>query len=329
MKNRVKTYGGTDKVGRGDSTIDHISLENMSHQLKTPLNAIVGFSESLLASPSLTDAEREAVATINSSGKNMLNMVNDILDIEKIQAGRITFDKQPVDIVHFLENIAATIRPKLNHLNASLRVRLADGIPRYILVDERRLFQIMTNFLTEILESSAEKNIVLAIDTKDKSLICTISNGPHRGMDDEPNAASPEPVIDAQKRNLKPALIIGTLLVQCMGGEAFVRKISGQNAGFFFHITFEKTGHDDVTSGGAVDFNGGHGDRNAENYDISRIPEDLRSEMFDAVKKVRFDILASLIKQAETYDIHFAERLQHLAKEYNYEVILQMLGQKI
>lgn len=319
---------GRKKVGRGDTAIDPILLEHVSHQLKTPLNAVLGFSETLLASPSLSDTERQAAATINASGKKLLTMINDILDIEKIQTGRSTCEKTSVDMVHFIETIQSAIKPKLARHAVSFHVRLSEGIPRYFLADEKKFLQAVINFLTETIDLNAKKNIFFTIHARENFLVINISNEPVEDIYDDDSGCF-EPVIDLQKKHLKPALVVAALIIRAMGGQALIRKITGQNTGFNVRVMLEKTENDDVISGNYVE---GSDMRNESDtggfYDLSRIPGNLRQQMQDAVKRVRFDILTGLINEVEKLDAPFARRLTNLAKDYDCESILEMLGRE-
>jgi K+-sensing histidine kinase KdpD len=301
----------------------------MAHQIKTPLNAILGFTESLLASESFGNAEREAVATINRSGKNMLEMVNDILDIEKIQTGRLILETQSVDVAQLLENARITVKSKLEEHNASLHMKVKEGTPRFIIIDEKRFRQILLNFLNEAIELNKNRAIFLTLKTKKDLFIWDISNEAKPDGHHALNSHSFEPVFDPHKMNLKPALVVASLLVQLMGGIALTRKKSGHPAGYHFHVNLGGTQNGEAISDHFPDWEGNKEDFTGEYYDISGIPDNLRHEMLDAVKRVRFDIFSGLMTQIEGYDPKLAKKLQSLAKNYNYESILKILGRKI
>ncbi len=89
-------------------------LANMSHELRTPLNAIIGFSEALRDGlvGDMTDQQREFIGDIYASGKHLLSLINDILDLSKVEAGKMTLDLEPVEVSSFLESSLSIIREK-------------------------------------------------------------------------------------------------------------------------------------------------------------------------------------------------------------------------
>jgi signal transduction histidine kinase len=84
----------------------------MSHELRTPLNAILGFSSLLGHDAAATPAQKEKLAVINRSGEHLLTMINDILDLSKIEAGRIEIEENPFDLVALLEEISVMIQSR-------------------------------------------------------------------------------------------------------------------------------------------------------------------------------------------------------------------------
>ena len=96
----------------------------------------------------------------------MLDMVNDVLDIEKIQTGRLILETQSVDVAQLLENARITVKSKLEEHNASLHMKVKEGTPRFIITDEKRLRQIVLSFLNQAIELNKNRAIFLALKTK-------------------------------------------------------------------------------------------------------------------------------------------------------------------
>jgi signal transduction histidine kinase len=124
-------------------------LATMSHELRTPLNAIIGFSEVLhdgLAG-SLADRQREFVGTILGSGRHLLSLINDILDLAKVEAGQMTIDLEPVLVPSLLANSLIIVKEKAASRRIRLEVDAADDIG-VIHADARKLKQILYNLLS-------------------------------------------------------------------------------------------------------------------------------------------------------------------------------------
>jgi PAS domain S-box-containing protein len=136
-------------------------LANMSHELRTPLNAIIGFSEVLKDGliGEMTDQQRGFIGDIFSSGKHLLSLINDILDLSKVEAGKMQLDLEPIDVQSVVGNSLSIIREKA----AARQIRLSMEIPEGLdatLADARKLKQILYNLLSNAVKFSAERGKV-------------------------------------------------------------------------------------------------------------------------------------------------------------------------
>ncbi len=136
-------------------------LANMSHELRTPLNAIIGFSEVLVDGllGEMTDQQRGFIGDIFSSGTHLLSLINDILDLSKVEAGKMTLDLEPVQVFSLFENSLSIIREKA----AARDIRLVMDVPRElgsIRSDARKVKQIVYNLLSNAVKFSSERDEV-------------------------------------------------------------------------------------------------------------------------------------------------------------------------
>jgi signal transduction histidine kinase len=131
-------------------------LANMSHELRTPLNAVIGFSEVLQDQlfGDLNDKQAEYVADIHSSGRHLLALINDILDLSKIEAGRMELQVSNFALSEVLQNSTALSRERANRLGVSLALEVEPSIG-VITADERMLKQVLFNLLTNALKFTA------------------------------------------------------------------------------------------------------------------------------------------------------------------------------
>jgi two-component system sensor histidine kinase/response regulator len=136
-------------------------LANMSHELRTPLNAILGFAQLMERDTTLTGKQRESLATINRSGEHLLNLINDVLDMSKIEAGRILLHSEPFDLHQLLQTLQDMfqIRARAKHL--SLRFEIAANMPRYINADEGKLRQVLINLLGNAVKFTSNGTVIL------------------------------------------------------------------------------------------------------------------------------------------------------------------------
>lgn len=130
-------------------------LANMSHEIRTPMNAILGFTEILL-SRIKEGEEHEFLKSIHSSGKHLLSLINDILDLSKIEADKIEFNYKPCDINSIIEGINSIFLFKAKENNIDLIFEITTGIPEPILIDGDRLSQILINIIGNAIKFTKE-----------------------------------------------------------------------------------------------------------------------------------------------------------------------------
>jgi PAS domain S-box-containing protein len=132
-------------------------LANMSHELRTPLNAIIGFSEVLRdgLAGEMTDKQREFTGDIFSSGKHLLSLINDILDLSKVEAGKMVLDLQPVEVSSLFANSLSIVREKATARRIALDMEVSDELG-VIQADARKLKQIVYNLLSNAIKFTNE-----------------------------------------------------------------------------------------------------------------------------------------------------------------------------
>ena len=132
-------------------------LANMSHELRTPLNAIIGFSEMLRDGliGELTPQQRGFIGDIFGSGKHLLSLINDILDLSKVEAGKMTLDLEPVEVWGLFTNSLSIIREKATARHITLTMD-ASKAPSSIQVDARKVKQIAYNLLSNAVKFTVD-----------------------------------------------------------------------------------------------------------------------------------------------------------------------------
>jgi PAS domain S-box-containing protein len=122
-------------------------LANMSHEIRTPLTAILGFSQLMLRENGLLPHQREHLATINRSGEHLLGLINNILEMSRIEAGRVTLRPSAFDLRALVGDLTALFQVRADAKRLALRVEVDDGVPLAIVADEMKLRQIFINLL--------------------------------------------------------------------------------------------------------------------------------------------------------------------------------------
>ncbi|OQX21282.1 MAG: hypothetical protein BWK80_33980 [Desulfobacteraceae bacterium IS3] len=135
-------------------------LANMSHELRTPLNAILGYAQFLQKDPSVTEHQKERLAIIHKSGDHLLSLINDILDISKIEAGRIELSIIEFSLPDFLNNIAGMFQICAIQKGIEFHYKALTRLPKYVRGDEIRTRQILINILGNAIKFTEKGSVI-------------------------------------------------------------------------------------------------------------------------------------------------------------------------
>lgn len=138
-------------------------LANMSHEIRTPMNAICGMAE-LLSSTETSPASAEYIRTLRASSANLLDIINDVLDFSKIDAGKMDIAEEPYDVAALTEDLKMIIGPRVAKKNIAFIISVSENVPRNVIGDEGRVKQILLNLLNNAVKFTEHGRIVLKID---------------------------------------------------------------------------------------------------------------------------------------------------------------------
>ena len=144
-------------------------LANMSHELRTPLNAILGFTQLMCRDSSVSKEHQENIQIINRSGEHLLKLINDILEMSKIEVGQITLNEVKFDLYMMLKSIEDMLQLKAKSKNIGLTFDIASNVPKYVYTDEGKLRQIIINLLGNALKFTQKGKISLTVELKDNA----------------------------------------------------------------------------------------------------------------------------------------------------------------
>jgi two-component system CheB/CheR fusion protein len=138
-------------------------LARMTHELRTPLNAILGFTQILSRNPKLENKQKQYLETILRSGKHLLELINDILDISKIEAGMAEVNVTSFDLYQLLDGIEAMLHLKARAKRLQLKFELNPELPQYVQTDESKLRQVLINLLGNAIKFTDSGSVVLRV----------------------------------------------------------------------------------------------------------------------------------------------------------------------
>lgn len=228
-------------------------LANMSHELRTPLNSIIGFTE-LLLQEKLTEEQKEIVSNIRQSSYSLLELINDILDLNKIEAGKIEINPISVSISSLLHEIDNMFRARFQQKKLYFRIIIEDNVPEYIMVDPLRLKQVIINLVGNAIKFTNQGGVELRIEnlSNTKFIGQTINlqfsvKDTGLGIPEKKLSLIFEAFTQAEKDTAQKfggtglGLTISKRLVELMGGEISVESKVGEGSLFKFVIPVEIT----------------------------------------------------------------------------------------
>ena len=148
-------------------------LAHMSHELRTPLNAILGFTQVMTRSQTLPQEHIENVEIISHSGEHLLTLINQVLDLSKIEAGRITFNENNFDFYRLVDYVEYMFQPDADKKHLQLCFEREQEVPQYIRTDELKLRQVLINLLNNALKFTKEGGICVKIGIRSQNKFCT------------------------------------------------------------------------------------------------------------------------------------------------------------
>ena len=142
-------------------------LANMSHELRTPLNVILGFTQEMNGDPSLSPEYQQYLDIINRSGEHLLSLINDVLTMSAIEAGRPTLNENSFNLHRLLGSIQDMLQHKADSKGLTLKFDLRNEVPEYAIADEGKLRQVLINLLGNAIKFTEQGNVTLRVRTAD------------------------------------------------------------------------------------------------------------------------------------------------------------------
>lgn len=233
-------------------------LANTSHEIRTPLNAIIGFTNLLLDSD-LTEVQSRYLNNIKVSGNNLLFIINDILDMSKIEAGKLELESVNFDIRELVRSCVDTVCVKRDNKDINVDVSIGTDVPKLVVGDSHRINQVFTNLLNNSIKFTGEdcriKFIVklVRVDNDDVELEFTVSDngiGIPKDKQVEIFQSFTQANIDTTRKygGTGLGLSITKQLVEMYGGKISVKSVEGEGATFIFNMILKQSNGDIVLS---------------------------------------------------------------------------------
>ncbi len=223
-------------------------LANMSHEIRTPLNAIIGFSQLMNRDKNLTYTQKEYNSSIIKAGEHLLTLINDILELSKVEAGKMILNNAKINLHLLLEDIYTIFKERALNKKLHLIFEKSDDLPKFVLIDEAKLRQIFVNLISNAVKFTEEGGI----SVRTKLVVKNNKNYLYSEIEDS-GIGIPEADLNQLFRHFVQTstginkggtglgLALSKELVTLMGGEISVKTEFGKGSTFCFYVELIET----------------------------------------------------------------------------------------
>ncbi len=225
-------------------------IANMSHELRTPLNAVLGFTQLMNRDSNLTPKQRDNLDIINRSGEHLLSLINDILNLSKIESGRMTLNPTSFDLYRLLNTVEEMFKLRAESKNLELLLEYSLDLPNYVKTDEQKLRQVLMNLLSNAIKFTQEGRVTLRISSvrgeePPIKINCEVEDTGDGIAPEELNTLFKPFVQTATGQKMQEGtglgLPISRKFIQLMGGDLTISSILGKGTVAKFDFVVEPT----------------------------------------------------------------------------------------
>jgi predicted ATPase/signal transduction histidine kinase len=241
VEERTEQLAAATTRAESASEAKSVFLRTMSHELRTPLNAILGYAQLLLDRSATQNDDKEALRTIQSSGQHLLDLINDVLDMSRIEAGRLEFENAPVRLPGLTEGVVDLFRPAAEAKAVALTVESDAGLPEWVEADVKRVRQVLLNLVGNAVKFTGEGVVAVRVALSSAEVLCVSVRDTGPGIADGQLASvfAPFEQAGSQEQRAKGTglgLAISSRIARQMGGALRVESVVGEGSTFFFEM---------------------------------------------------------------------------------------------
>ena len=319
-------------------------LGKMSHELKTPLNGIIGFTQIMQQDSAITAEQLESLDVIEKSGLHLLSLIEDVLEIAKIEAGKSNLNLSKFDLHHFLNSLEQMFSFKASEKNLDLVFNVDKNVPKYIENDEEKLRQVIANLLKNSIKFTNEGKVTLTV-RKNVDEIYGSNNSLYFKIVDTGVGISPEEIDNlflafAQTENsdfsdgMGLGLPMSRQLIQLMGGDIAIKSEPNEGTVIRFSIPIAEVDVTDLNLPQTYEVESDSMEsqffcNSGFSYDVTKeklayMPVEWLRGLQDATIRVDNELIFAVLERIPNQDLDLKQALIDLIENFRYDSILEL-----
>ena len=334
LKKQSQTKIKPKEEGKENQQIANLSpqakgelLANMSHELRTPLNAIIGFSQLLISDQSLTPEQQEYAGIIERNGNYLSSLINNILEISALEAGKVTINQSIFDFSEFIDVLEEI--PQITAISKGLKFNfeLDTNLPQQIYTDKAKLRQVLTSLLNYAIDCTEEGEICLKVSSRanqDKQLINFEISDTSYGMTPEELeqlflSSELKPFTEEGEMQKNLVLLVTQQIALLLGGEIRVTSEIGKGNVFSFEISVEDSSTTEPISTTASSISSLSGE------ELSLMPKEWIKDLYEAALSVDDQQILTLVEQIPETETNLTQLITNVVNNFRLDILVEVI----
>ncbi|MDF2614992.1 MAG: domain S-box protein [Clostridia bacterium] len=313
-----------------------IFIAHMSHEIRTPLNAILGFSQLLMDNTNISSDHKDKVKIIHKNGEHLLGMINEILEISKIEAGRVTLNISSFDIHALLEDIKNTFYLRIQEKGIRFEFIIESNLPRFLITDEVKLRQILINLVGNAVKFTYDGSVKIYAGIKNQNgsrLLYFSVKDTGVGIEEKDLRSIFNNFVQVGQKNQNEGgtglgLAITRKFIEKLGGEITVVSTLGEGSDFSFYIPikvsdFEALKMEDELTSNELSKNA---DEEVAATQLDHLPTAIKEQLKEALLEGDIDEIEKIIDLMSSVNSQDVDIMRHLSQTFQFDKLLKLLG---
>ncbi len=285
----------TRKSAEEASVSKSLYLERISHELRTPLNSVMGYAQLLEGAEDIPPSRRESIKVMRSSSEHLTDLIEGLIDMSKIEAGRLDLHRNEVDLFGMIEQLVHMFQIQAKAKNLELSFTHQKKLPKFVIADSKRLRQVLINLISNAIKFTQEGSVTVNLKYRNQVAFISVKDT-GVGIKEADIESITEPFVRVTNDNYHTTgsglgLAITQALIHCMGGDLNIKSKLGDGSTFNLSLMLPSAREIDYQPVMTEKILGYHGDR----ISLMVVDDDInqRSLLVDALTPLGFNVMTA------------------------------------